>query len=91
MPNAHYLGVAKRWLFTDMGSNNGICDIQYRPATQEEINKATGKEKIMVGEFDVVFGNNGFERNTYSDYVRVGCVEVQKELFLKIGKRAGWL
>ena len=70
----------------DMGSDNGICNIQYRLATQEEINKATGNEKIMVGENEVMFFPNDCP-----PALLVGCERVTKELFLKIGKRAGWL
>ncbi len=69
-----------------------------RPATQEEINKATKKEKIMIGDYEVVFKPEYTYENGYAetaekprDIITVGCVSVSKELFLKIGKRAGWL
>ncbi len=58
---------------------------KFRLATQEEINKATEEEKIMVGGHEVVFD---FEPK---EWIRIGCVTVSKELFLKIGKKAGWL
>ncbi len=60
-----------------------------RPATQEEINKATEEEKIMVGEYEVKFGSSTGARNDCFGYIKVGCVEVSKELFLKIGKKWG--
>ncbi len=54
----------------------------FHPATQEEINKATKEEKIMVGEFEVHF---------YQHILEIGCARIPKELFQKIGKKAGWL
>ena len=53
------------------------------PATQEEINKATQEEKIMVGEYEVKFVSE--------NHLHIGCVDVEKGLFLKIGKKARWL
>ena len=53
-----------------------------RPASQEEIDKATKEELIYVGEYMVMFG---------LDYIKIGCEKVDKELFLKIAKKAGWL
>ena len=62
--------------------NYTLSDV--RPATQQEINKAMAEEKIMVGEHEVKF-------MPCSGYIMVGCVQVTRDLFLKIGKRAGWL
>jgi len=70
----------------DNGVRNGWCIEKFRPATQEEIDKATGNEKIMVGEYVVNFDTMG----GVTDSIGVGCVTVDKELFLKIGKKAGW-
>ena len=59
-----------------------------RPATQEEINKAPKEEKIMVGEYEVEFYKvEGSRPHT----IKVGCVKVSEELFLKIGKKWGLL
>ena len=44
------------------------------------------KEKVYVGGNEVTFPETG-ERAQIS----VGCEIVSKELFLKIGKRAGWI
>ena len=79
--------------------------INYRPATQEEINEALKEDKIFIGEYEIRFFNCGTTKNgevtTESDalanfcgenqYIKVGCQEVTKETFLKIGKKAGWL
>ena len=75
--------------FTTENGRGGSHEIfNFRPATQEEINKATQGEKIMVGEYEVEFyRKEGCTPHT----IKVGCVKVPEELFLKIGKRAGWL
>jgi len=57
---------------------------RFRLSTQEEIDAATKEEKIMVGLYEVEF----FESKVN---IIIGCANVSKELFLKIGKRAGWL
>ena len=59
-----------------------------RPATQEEINTATEEEKIMIGEYEVDFGN---ARGDQLDFIKIGCVKVNKELYIETGKKAGWL
>ncbi len=67
-----------------------------RLATQEEINQATQEEKIMVRgrnaryevEFDYYFGCGEVGK---AKQLKISCVEIDKELFLKIGKKAGWL
>ena len=64
-------------------------DRQLRPATQEEINKATEEEKIMVGEYEAEFIT--VDKNYGCHCIKVGCVSVSKELFLKIQKKARWL
>ena len=74
--------VDKDVLRSGSSPNTGMFLFRFRPATQEEINKATEEEKIMVGEYEVKFFQNAIE---------VGCVAINKELFLKIGKKAGWL
>ena len=67
----------------DCGKYQDSCAVvNLRPATQEEIDKV--EDKIMVGEYEVVFPTNG------CDVLAIGCVNVSKKLFLKIGKRAGW-
>ena len=55
------------------------------PASQEEIDKATKEEEIYVGSNKVDFCC------VPDGYITVGCQAVKKELFLKIGKKAGWL
>ena len=57
-----------------------------RPATQEEIDKA--EDKIMIGEYEVEFWTGV---GKFYEKIKVGCVTVSKDLFLKIGKKAGWL
>ncbi len=59
-----------------------------RPATQEEINKVNEEEKIMIGEYEVDFGN---ARGDQLDFIKIGCVKVNKELYIETGKKAGWL
>ena len=61
-------------------------DGDLRLATQEEIDSA--KDNIMVGEYGVKFDH--FHKE-YANSIKVGCVEIPKETFLKIGKKAGWL
>jgi len=61
------------------------------PASQEEIDKATEEEKIMVGEYRVRFLGDDNLRDSKCYYIEVGCAKISKELFLKIGKKAGWL
>ena len=59
-----------------------------RPATQEEINKATEEEKIMWGQYEVEFDYlGGF---VIADAIKIGCVTVSKELWNKTAKKAGW-
>ena len=53
-----------------------------RPATQEEIDKV---DKIMVGDYQVIFPPEGC-----TQIITIGCVSVSKEVYLKIGKKAGW-
>ena len=64
------------------GDNGWLYDNQADLASQEEINKATGEEKIMVGEYEVEF---------HGDKIKVDCVYISKPRFLKIGKKAGWI
>lgn len=59
-----------------------------RPATQAEINRALGNEKIIVGEYEVKFL---YDADNIANSIKVGCQEVLKETFLKIGKKAGWI
>ena len=63
-------------------NNIELSNRHLRPATQEEINKASEEEKLMVGSQYVTFNE---------DFINVGCQMVSKDLFLKIGKKAGWL
>ena len=65
-----------------VGDGSGIY---FRPASQKEINKTIAEEKIMVGEYEVSFD---FEPK---EWIKVGCQVVSKDLFLKIGKKAGWV
>ena len=67
------------------GYNNGTSG-GIRPATQEEIDKV--EDKIMVGEYEVDFVASSGET---TGRIKIGCVDVGKKLFLKIGKKAGWL
>jgi hypothetical protein len=64
--------------------NYSFFDNNFRPATQEEIDKATKEEEIKVGEHKAKIMDG-------ASIIMVGCQEVSKELFLKIGKKAGWL
>ena len=66
-------------------NNNGVYSISVRPATREEINKVLKGDKIFIDELEVKFD---FEPK---EWIRVGCKIISKELFLKIGKKAGWL
>ena len=84
---------------------NGILDIQVdnrgeiwgdlydkesvRPATQEEIDKATKEEEIKVGDYLVKFHN--YSETCTDKFIEVGCQKVTKDLFLKIGKKANWI
>lgn len=58
---------------------------RFEPATQKEIDEAIKEKEIKVGEYIVNFD---FAPN---EWIRVGCQTVSKDLFLKIGKKAGWL
>ena len=60
----------------------------FRPATQEEINKATEEEKIMWGQYEVNFKPAG--HIDIKDVITIGCVTVTKELWDKTAERAGW-
>ncbi len=57
------------------------------PATQQEINKEI--QEIKVGDYKVLFC--GIITDKQCEYIKVGCEEVSKELFLKLGKIAGWI
>lgn len=73
-----------------IGVNSRGCHTRnlFRISSQEEINKATEEEKIMVGEYEVEYYKvEGSRPHT----IKVGCVKVPEELFKKIGKKAGWL
>jgi len=72
----------------DKKDGGWLYPYQSNLATQEEIDKATGEEKIMVGNDEVEFYT--VEGST-PHAIKVGCVKVDKKLFLKIGKRAEWL
>lgn len=61
-----------------------------RPATQEEINSATKEEKIVVGDCEVEFIRPGMASGGVMSEIKVGCVAVSKETFLKIKEKAGW-
>ena len=75
-------------LLSKFRNDGGHSSNNFRPATQEEINKATEEEKIMVGEYEVEFYKvEGSRPHT----IKVGCVKVSEELFLKIGKKWGLL
>ena len=69
--------------FTSDSGGGSHENMNFRPATQEEINKATEEEKVFIDEYEVVFYNQ--------DKIKVGCVTIREKLFLKIGKKAGWL
>jgi len=68
--------------------NYSVDKNRIRPATQEEINKATEEEKIMVEDIEVKFVKSSV--NT-TGWIKVGCVSVSEGIFKKIGKKAGWL
>ncbi len=73
---------------------NGWHQTNFRPATQDEINSATKEEKIILKDdqgfnYDVKF-NGAFPPVGGAFSIKVGCVEVSKETFLKIKKKAGW-
>ena len=71
----------------DKGSTANGWGIRYfRPANQEEINRV--EDKIMVGEYEVEFYR---KEGCTPHAIKVGCVKVPEELFLKIGKKAGWI
>ena len=74
-----------------LGMNYGwSTDAEYfRPATQGEIDRATEEEKIMVGKNEVEFYRKFNDEPCHK--ITVGCQEVSKELFLKIGKKAKWI
>ena len=76
------------WVKNNIGTGNYLSNKRhnekFRPATQEEIDKV--EDKIMVGEYVVNFDTMG----GVTDSIGVGCITVDKELFLKIAKRAGW-
>ena len=59
-----------------------------RPATQEEISRATKEQPIMVGDYKVDFGNGA--RGEQLDFIKVGCVTVGRLGFLEIKEKAGW-
>ncbi len=63
-----------------------------RLATQDEINKATKEETIYVGNGDDYIVEFTANREPYEGCteLRIGCVTVTKDKFLKIKKRAGW-
>ena len=63
-----------------------------RPATQEEIYKEIkGREEtIEVGGYKVKFYPPG-DNSENALYIEVGCIEVNKAEFRKIGKKAGWI
>ncbi len=68
--------------------NTGVENL--RLATQKEIDDATKEKKIIVGADEVKFTANQEPYNGCTE-LRIGCVTVSKELFLKIAKKAGWL
>ena len=88
-----YKDIGSAWQVTEIDINikYGRNDQHFsivRLASQEEIYKATEKEKIMVDEYEVEFYKvEGCRPHT----IKVGRVKVSEELFKKIGKRAGWL
>ncbi len=59
-----------------------------RPATQDEINKATEEEKIMWGEYEVKFLRR--DSTDVMGNIKIGCVIVSKELWDKTAEEAGW-
>ena len=66
-----------------------------RPATQEEIDKV--EQPIMVGGYEVQFkgyypeGEKDMDLgNLKCTKIIVGCIEINKETFLKIKQKAGW-
>ena len=60
-----------------------------RPATQEEINKATQEEKIMVGEYEVEFLETWRGKNK-ANRINIDSVTIYEDQYLEIGKKAGW-
>ena len=81
------------WVKNNIGTGNYLSskrhNEKFRPATQEEIDKV--EDKIMVGEYVVEFEGYGDGSANGNIFIKVGCVRVSKELFLKIGKKAGWI
>ena len=60
-------------------------DGDFRPATQEEIDKAIKAIEdapIMIGSYEVRF---------FGNYIGVGCQTIDKEKFIEIGKKANWI
>ena len=76
--------------YIEGGSKLGIVRgaERFRPATQEEIDKATKEQPIMVGDYKVDFGNGA--RGEQLDFIKVGCVTVGRLAFLEIKEKAGW-
>ena len=60
-----------------------------RPASQEEIDRATKEEEIKVGDYLVKFHN--YSETCTDKFIEVGCQKVTKDLFLKIGEKANWI
>jgi hypothetical protein len=59
----------------------------FRPATEQEIEKNTD---IFVGEYKVHFFEFPNDNGAIIT-LKIGCETIEKDLFLKIGRRAGWL
>jgi len=81
--------------YADCNDRSNSCFVgNLRLATQEEIDAATKEEKIMVDSCEVKFIWYDIQSTADSEpctEINVGCVTIRKKLFLKIGKRAGWL
>ena len=79
------LGKGKELSVSHANKYNGLR----RPATQEEIDKAAEEEKIMWGQYEVNFAPKG--NDFIREIITIGCVTVSKELYIKTGKKAGWI
>ena len=88
--NQAYEGMVGQLSNITLGSSIPYCIgpidswcVDVRHATPAEIKRAT---EIKVGNHLV-----SFDYAKTSEYIKVGCERVDKDLFLKIGKKAGWI
>jgi hypothetical protein len=67
----------------------------FTPANFKDIRECRKLEKIMIGNYEVKFGNDikftNADEMWDKDIIQVECQIIDKETFLKIGKKAGWI